>query len=238
MTSRGPAESAGDRARPRRVRLSAADRRAGIVRAARAIALRDGLDNVTLRSLGEELGVAGSLISHYFPAVDDLLAEAFAEAASEEIAEVFGHGAGDGSRAPEEPGDPVVSIAEVLRFAVDPERAEVNRLWIDAWHVGRRRPALHAEVVRQTDRWTEHLGALITRGVRTGAFRLAPAADAAGVAARIMAVVDGLTVQSTLRNTIGYDEVASLGFAVAEHELGLEPGRLGRGPSGPTGSSG
>lgn len=204
----------------KRVRRSAADRRAEIVEAARRLALRDGLENVTLRSLGDELGVAGSLISHYFPAVDDLLAEAFAAAVGEEIVQLFGEDGGERDR------EPVHALAMVLTFAVDEDRADVNRLWIDAWHVGRRRPALHAEVARQTDRWTNSLGALITHGVERGDFRLADGAEPRGVAARIMAVIDGLTVQSTLRATIGYDAVASLGLAVAEHELGLAPGTL------------
>ena len=221
MTSRVSAQEIPRRgAKPtKRVRRSAEDRRAEIVEAARRTALRDGLENVTLRSLGEELGVAGSLVSHYFPAVDDLLAEAFAATAGEEIAQVF-DSAADGA-------DPVAVLNEILCFVVDADRAEVTRLWIDAWHVGRRRPALQAEVIRQTDRWTDHLGAVIADGVEAGVFHLANDTYPREVAAQIMAVIDGLTVQSTLRGTIGYDAVARLGFSVAEAQLGLGEGALG-----------
>jgi AcrR family transcriptional regulator len=227
MTSRASSQETprSGASRPaKRVRRSAQDRRAEIVEAARRTALRDGLENVTLRSLGEELGVAGSLVSHYFPAVDDLLAEAFAAAAGDEIAQVF-----DGLGAD---SDPVTALGAILRFTVDADRAEVTRLWIDAWHIGRRRPSLQAEVIRQTDRWTDRLGAVIAHGLTTGSFRLTHAADPREVAAQIMAVIDGLTVQSTLRGTIGYDAVARLGFSVAEAQLGLAEGTLDPAPSG------
>jgi len=199
----------------RRVRRSAADRRAEIVTAATRIALRDGLESVTLRSIGDELDVAGSLINHYFDSVDYLLAEAFAAAATAELGSVF-------DVAEPEP-DPVATLTRVLAHISGEDRAEMNLLWIDAWHLGRRRPALHLEVVRQTDAWTNRLADVIEAGVEAGLFR---AGDPETVAAQIMAVVDGLTVQSTLRGTIGYDAVARLGYSVAEAQLGLDEGTL------------
>lgn len=203
----------------RRVRRTAADRRAEIVSAATRIALRDGLESVTLRSIGEELGVAGSLINHYFDSIDDLLAEAFANAAHAEIVTIFG-----------EPGtgvaDPLAALIAVLAHATDAGRAEVNLLWIDAWHLGRRRAALHDEVVRQSDDWTARLAEVIAAGVGAGDFHLAEDGEPRDIAAQIMAIVDGLTVQSSLRRTIGYDAVARMGFAFAETQLGLATGTL------------
>jgi len=221
MTSRVSAtDFSGDRAKQptKRVRRSAQDRRAEIVDAATRIALREGLEAVTLRSIGEELGVAGSLVSHYFPAVDDLLAEAFAAATGEELDQAF-DGVTDES-------DPTAVLAGILGFASDADRAEVTQLWIDAWHIGRRRPALQAEVVRQMDSWTARLGAVIDRGVAAGAFHLDVGTAPHDVAAQIMAVIDGLTLWSTVRGTIGYDAVAHLSFSLAEAQLGLGEGTL------------
>ena len=221
MTSRVNAEElsrAGAKQPTKRVRRSAQDRRAEIVDAARRTALRDGLENVTLRSLGEELGVAGSLVSHYFPAVDDLLAEAFAAATGDELDQAFDSVTDE--------SDPVAVLAGILGFASNADRAEVTRLWIDAWHIGRRRPALQAEVVRQMDAWTGRLGAVIADGVGVGVFRLADDTDSPDVAAQIMAVIDGLTLWSTVRGTIGYDAVARLAFSLAEAQLGLAEGTL------------
>lgn len=81
MPSRVPAAKIGKG----RVRRSPADRRAEILDAATRLALGHGLDHVTLRSIAQELGVAGSLVSHYFPAVDELLAEVFGGAARAEL---------------------------------------------------------------------------------------------------------------------------------------------------------
>jgi len=198
-----------------RVRRSAEDRRQEIATAATRLALSEGLDQVTLRRLAEELDVAGSLVSHYFPAVDDLLAEAFAAAAKAELEAIFaGIDAID---------DPLDALRTLLRSLVEEERDSLSTLWIDAWHAGRRRPALAAEVARQTDEWNARLAELLQRGCDAGRFR---AAHPRVAAARVMAVIDGLSVHSTVRGTLDYESVEQLVFVVAESELGLPRGAL------------
>ncbi|MFE6993528.1 TetR/AcrR family transcriptional regulator, partial [Streptomyces pharetrae] len=66
----------------KRTRKDPAARRAEIVDAAAGVALREGLECVTLRRVAEELDVRPGLISHYFPSADDLVAEAFGSAAT------------------------------------------------------------------------------------------------------------------------------------------------------------
>ena len=186
--------------------------------AATRIALQDGLDQVTLRRIAVELGVVGSLVSHYFPSVDDLLAEAFAGAAVAELEEIFA----EVDRAE----TPLERLRLLLRRLVDDERDEISTLWIDAWHAGRRRPALNAEVARQTETWNDRLAALVEAGRDAGQFE---SDNVRTAAARIMAVVDGLSVQATIRGTIDYESVEELVFVVAESELGLPRHTLGRG---------
>ena len=211
MPSRVPA----DKLRKGRVRRSPADRRAEILDAATRLALGRGLDHVTLRSIAEELGVAGSLVSHYFPAVDELLAEVFGGAARAELDQVFGQ--------VEQLDSARDQLAGFLQRLTDSERDAISALWMDAWHAGRRRPALADEVSRQTSLWTERLAALVQRGRAAGEF---DTTDPRATAARIMAVVDGLTVQASLRDTIDYESVEQLVFQVAEREVGLPPGSL------------
>ena len=194
-----------------RVRRSAEDRRAEIVAAATRLALAEGLDQVTLRSVAVELDVVGSLVSHYFPSVDQLLAEAFAGAAQAELEQIFGE--------VEDVEPPREALARLLRRLVDEERDAISTLWIDAWHAGRRRPAVNEKVAEYTEAWNSRLAALIERG--------GFGTDARRSAARIMAVVDGLTVQAVIRGTIDYKAVEELVFAVAEGELGLARGTLG-----------
>lgn len=198
-----------------RVRRSAEDRRAEIVSAATRLALSKGLDQVTLRSIADELGVVGSLVSHYFPSVDDLLAEAFAGAAGAELHEIF--------VAVDEAATPLAGLRGLLLRLVDNERDEISTLWIDAWHGGRRRPALNEEVGRQTEAWIVRLSALIEAGKEAGEFHTD---NPRGAAARIMAVVDGLSVSATMRGTIDYETVEALVFVIAESELTLTRGAL------------
>ena len=198
-----------------RVRRSAEDRRAEIVSAATRIALSEGLDQVTLRSIAEELGVVGSLVSHYFPSVDELLAEAFAGAAGAERDDIFA--------AVDEADTPLAGLRRLLLRLVDDERDEISTLWIDAWHGGRRRPALNEEVGRQTEAWIVRLSALIEAGEQAGEFHTD---NPRRSAARIMAVVDGLSVSATMRGTIDYETVEQLVFVIAESELGLARGAL------------
>jgi AcrR family transcriptional regulator len=198
-----------------RVRRTAEDRRQEIVAGATRLSLRDGLEQVTLRRLAEELGIAGSLVSHYFPAIDDLLAEAFASAASDELTQTFA--------LLDDVPDPVTALRTLLRSLVDESRDQLSTLWVDAWHAGRRRPALRTAVADLTREWNERVEVLVERGLAQGVFTTGHPRVAA---ARIMAVVDGLTVQGTVRGTIDYESVEELVFLVAESELGLRRGSL------------
>lgn len=197
-------------------RKSAEDRRAEIVAAASALALSEGLEQITLRSVADRLGVAGSLVSHYFPSVDSLLAEAFKAAAVQESREI------DTAVDAETP--PVERLLALLRFHTDGDRDRMNLLWLDAWRLGRRRPALHTEVAAQMTADVEQLTAVINEGIRSGDFT---ATDPKVSASRILAVLDGLSVQAAMRKAVNYRTVEELVFIVAERELGVAPGTFG-----------
>lgn len=76
MTSRGAGKQ---------VRKSAAERRGEIVAAAARVGLREGLECVTRQRIADELGVQPGLIHHYFPVVEELVAEAFTSATTAEL---------------------------------------------------------------------------------------------------------------------------------------------------------
>lgn len=178
-------------------------------------ALADGLDQVTLRSVAEDLGVVSSLVSHYFPSVDMLLAEAFAAAAGSELDEIWAEAAACAS--------PVESLRALLISTVSRNRDRISLLWIDAWNAGRRRPSLHAEVAEQQARWIARITGLLESGRSDGMFTTA---DPRMSAMRIVAVIDGLSVQAVMATAIDYDSVSDLAFHVAERELGLAAGDL------------
>ena len=195
--------------------MDPAERRQEIIAAASRVAVGEGLDRVTAKRVAEELGVVPGLINHYFGSVYDLVAAAFGHAAEAERAVVYGAvSAGAG---------PLDELNRLLAAFLQPDRDLVSLLWLDAWQASRRRPALLAEVVRQMEADTTQLSMLITRGVESGHF---VTVDAASTALRIMALIDGLSIQAATRAQIDYSMVADLVLSTIQSELGLAPGEL------------
>lgn len=195
--------------------MDPAERRREIVAAASLVAVGEGLERVTAKRVAEELGVVPGLVNHYFGSVDDLVAAAFGHAAEAERAVVYGAvSAGAG---------PIDELNSLLAAFLQPDRDLVSLLWLDAWQASRRRPALLAEVVRQMEADTTQLSMLIRRGIESGHF---VTVDAASTALRIMALIDGLSIQAATRAQIDYSVVADLVLSTIQSELGLAPGEL------------
>jgi AcrR family transcriptional regulator len=205
------------RTEPSRKRKAPAERREEIVAAACRVALEEGLQSVTLRRVAEVVGIMPGLVNHYFPVADELAATAFAVAAEAERETVF-------TAAPRSAG-----AAARLRALLEALYAEgsdaLSLLWLDAWQASRNRPALRAEVGRQMDAWQVRMEALISEGVAAGQFQVGSAAVAA---MRILALIDGMSVQSAIPQRMGYQAVREMVTSNTELELGLPPGSMGR----------
>ena len=208
MTSRSPSAAPARRKR-------APERNAEIVAAAGAVALSDGLDKVTAKRVAEKLGVFPGLIAHYVRSADELVAIAFATAATAEREEVYAR-ARAGASATDQ-------LRLLLDNYVDPARDAVALLWLDAWQASRRRPALREEVTRQMNHDLDRLGELIAGGQQAGEFRTQ---DSRAAAMRILALVDGLSVQAAIRDAFDYADVQLMLRRNVEHELGLGAGAL------------
>ncbi len=187
------------RSRPPARRKPTEERRAEIVAAACEIALADGLDCLTLRRIADALGVFPGLVSHYFPSVEYLVAEAFADVMTQD------------------------RMREFLRYMLSDDRDRISLLWLDAWHGARQRPALQVALVAQMQAWESRLAALVQEGAATGEFRTA---DPPLASTRILAAVDGLTVAAAIKSAINNSDVGDLVIATAERELGLRSGQL------------
>ncbi|MHC0431433.1 TetR/AcrR family transcriptional regulator [Streptomyces sp. O3] len=209
----------------KRVRKSPAARRAEIVGAAARVALTEGLECVTLRRIGDDLDVRPGLISHYFPSVDDLVAEAFGSAASAEL---------DVLLPDDEPGvTPTERLARFFAHAMGESYDDISRLWINARHLSRYRPALRDRVAEQEAAWRERLTGVIRRGVECGAFHT----DAPDVTAiQILVVLDGLGAHANTDTSNRPEAVTRMAVTTAERELALADGTLTRAAtiSGPT----
>lgn len=197
---------------PPRSRKQPEERREEILSEAASIALDQGLERITLRAVATRLGVRPGLISHYFPAAEDLVDEAFARAATLERERFF----------PRE-GPPVRRLAHFVHHIETGASLPLARMWLNARHLSRFIPSLDDTLREQDLLDRARLSALIQDGVDSGAFaRLDP--EAASI--RILMAVDG--GGSYVNSAEKLDHPAHLHFVadVAEWTLGLPPGTL------------
>jgi AcrR family transcriptional regulator len=197
------------RPQPGARRKAPAQRRAEIIDAAAGIAIRDGLDKVTAKRVAAALGVRPGLVDHYFSA-DQLVAAAFARAASAERNEVFDE--------TDPVADPVGQLRRVMAAWLAPDHDEISLLWLDAWQACRHRPALREEVTAQMNEDISCFAHLIRSGNDSGQLSVARPEAAA---LQIMSLVDGLSVQSAIRGALDYTDVRALVTSVTEQILGL-----------------
>lgn len=200
----------------KRIRKSPAARRAEIVATAAVVALAEGLECVTLRRIADELAVRPGLISHYFPAVEDLVAEAFGTAAAAELDELLPADRGGTT--------PSRHLARFLALASGEAYDDISRLWLNARHLSRYRPALRERVAGQEAAWRDRLEGIIRDGVECGEFRTE---DPMLSAIRVLVVLDGLGMLVNSADTADDPpEIRHMPRTTAERELGLPPGAL------------
>ena len=190
------------------------ERREEILSHAAVIALDEGLERITLRAVAERLGVRPGLITHYFPAAEDLVIEAFARAASLEREQFFPAA-----------GSPLRRLAHFIRHIEIGASLPLARLWLNARHLSRFSPALDTALEEQDALDRARLTALIRDGVASGDFA---DVDPEAACIRIFIAVDG--GGSYVNNTADFSHPAYRHFVadVAEWTLGLEPGALRR----------
>ncbi|MFD5414174.1 TetR/AcrR family transcriptional regulator [Streptomyces nojiriensis] len=208
----------------KRIRKSPEARRAEIVDTAAAVALAEGLECLTLRRIAEELAVRPGLISHYFPSVEDLVAEAFGTAAGAELEVLLPAGAvGD---APTPTGDAPTPTGRLARFFARTSGEAydaISRLWINARHLSRYRPLLRDRVAEQEAAWRGRLEDVIREGAECGEFRTE---DPYVTAIQILVVLDGLGAHANTEDRGRPEAVTRMAVTTAERELGLPRGAL------------
>ncbi|MET9777891.1 TetR family transcriptional regulator [Streptomyces sp. NPDC006367] len=203
------------RPRPTRTRKLPQERRAEIVRSAARIALEEGLELVTLRRVAEDLGVRPGLISHYFPAADELVAEAFTHATTQEREALLPPGE------PDRP--PVDRLARFLVGLTDGDYLDLSRLWLNARHLSRFRTPLRLAVRAQETTTRSALVDLVAEGVRAGDFTTD---DPLRTALHILITVDGLGSYANDEAPPEELDMRDVAIETAETRLGLSPGTL------------
>lgn len=195
-----------------RARKPPAERRAEIVRTAADLALESGLEGITLRAVADRLHVRPGLISHYFPVADDLVIAAFVHAVSDEREALVPEG-----------GAPLERMARLVSRVESSDARPISRLWLNARHLSRFRPALDEALEEQESMDRDRLTALIDDGIAAGAF--APD-DAFTACVRIFIAIDGFGAYANNTGAFASDAYWRFVTDTSEWALGLEPGRL------------
>ncbi|WP_404430936.1 TetR/AcrR family transcriptional regulator [Microbacterium lacus] len=194
-----------------RTRKRPEERREEILAAAAAIAVEAGLERITLRAVAERLGVRPGLITHYFPAAEDLVIAAFARAAAIEREKFFPSN-----------GDALSRLAHFLRYIESGASLPLARLWLNARHLSRFSDALGEALEEQDVLDRTRLTALVASGIAEGVFA---DVDPEAACIRIFIAVDGV---GSYVNNGPFDSDTYNRFAVdvAEWTLGLVTGTL------------
>lgn len=169
-----------------RVRLSVAERREELLRAAVGQIEARGVAAVRIADVAAVLGVSNALVLYHFSTKEKLVAAAFAHAAEDDLThlrKLLGRRTSALRR-----------LRAAVRWYAPTGQAKGWRLWIEGWAAALREPALR-DVTRDLDRqWKAAIAGVIAEGVAAGEFACA---DPAGAALRLTALLDGLAVQLT-----------------------------------------
>lgn len=175
--------------------------------------LQRGLADTRVADVAAESGVSGGLIHYHFTTKDQLLTEMLRTAAERDIAHARKLAKG--------PGTATVRLDKVMREFV-PDKFDTSWiLWIDAWGVGLRNPAIRAISEELDNAWLEVLTEVIQDGAESGEFACL---EAEASAWRLAALLDGLGLRITLqRGVMSSRQMVDHARLAAAQELGVSP---------------
>ncbi|MFI6370577.1 TetR/AcrR family transcriptional regulator [Streptomyces sp. NPDC050546] len=169
-----------------RVRLSVAERRGDLLRAAVEQIEARGVTAVRIADIASVLGVSNALVLYHFSTKEQLVAAAFRHAAEGDLAQL--------SKLLGRRTSALRRLRSAVRWYAPTGQAKGWRLWIEGWAAALREPALR-EVAQDLDRqWKAAIAEVIAEGVAAGEFHCP---DPHGTALRLTALLDGLAVQLT-----------------------------------------
>jgi len=187
-----------------------------LLRTACDVILERGLPNTRTADVAAAAGVSQALVFYHFESKDRLLAQAFAYAAEQDLAQLDAIVASK--------SQPLSKLKSILKVYAPTGTSKAWAMWIDGWAESMRVPELEAVSRRLDLRWKEALTEVITDGVTAGAFRCD---DPVGAAWRLIGLIDGLSVQVTVHpDVISRRTLNSWVRTAASRELDLDPRRL------------
>lgn len=169
-----------------RVRLSVAERREELLRAAVEQIEARGVAAVRISDVATALGVSNALVLYHFSSKEKLVAAAFAHAAEDDLAQL--------RRLLGRRSTAVRRLRAAVRWYAPTGQAKGWRLWIEGWAASLRDPELRRVAASLDQEWKAALTRVIEEGAAAGEFRCP---DPASAAWRLTAFLDGLAVQTT-----------------------------------------
>jgi AcrR family transcriptional regulator len=164
--------------------MSASDRREALVAAAVRAIRANGMLESSTRTVAAEAGVSTGLLHHYFDSYDDLMAAAFERVAAEDL-----HRAREVVLSHPTPSEQLDAIVTEFQPARD---AWQFQWWMDAWSSSARHPAVRDIAAQLNAGWQRLIEEVLREGMQTGEFACP---DPRGSAWRLLALLDGLTIQ-------------------------------------------
>jgi AcrR family transcriptional regulator/acyl-CoA thioesterase FadM len=184
--------------------------REALVDATRRVIVRSGFAATTVGEITREAGASLGLLNYHFGSKDAVVAEAFAQAAREDLVDLQAI-----SLRHEDPADRLAAYLDRSEW----QDAASWRLWVDAWG-----ESVHSPLVRDTlDRfvvgWRAVLAEVLADGVRRGRWACPDPQD---TAARLVAVIDGIGLHATVHGAdVPPGRAAAWARRLAELELGV-----------------
>lgn len=170
-----------DEAKPRKARLSPADRRALLEEAARACMARGGIREFTVDKVVAEAGVSRGLITHHFGSMDGLLVAVYTRMYREWLTVM------------EAPRPGLSRIEAMVEALVSPElfSRDVLNIWLTLWGEIANNPVLR-EAHRKL--YGDYRGGIVA-ALKEAAAANGREIDAEPVAAAFICLIDGFGVQ-------------------------------------------
>jgi AcrR family transcriptional regulator len=175
----------------------------------------NGLARTRVSDVAAALDVSPGLIFYHFTTKDALLVAAFEHRITQDLALLDSavlHG-----------DDAVDRLRRVLAVYGPTGAAFGWRIWIDAWSLALRDPGICRALRHLDERWRKVLADVLARGVADGAF---VCADPNGSAARLGALLDGLSVATLVYGTVSRGQLRTWVREAAAIEVGVDAREL------------
>lgn len=168
---------------------------------------------VTLRvgDVASSLGVSPALVFYHFETRDALLVEALEFAVERDLQRLATNVLRGRT--------PTQRLSQVISSYGPTGAAHGWTLWIDAWTMALREPTIRRALRRLDDRWRKALETAVGEGVASGDFTCP---DPAAAAARIGALLDGLSVAVLVYRSVTRSQLRTWVREAIATEIGID----------------